>query len=943
VADRNLNLALRMTADLGDVAKQVAGVDAALDKLGKSGAGAAKGVKATADAAGAQASAVATATRAADAKTAANRKLEESENAAARAAKAGAVSAGQQAQALRQLPAQVTDIFTGLASGQNPMTVLIQQGGQLKDSFGGVVPAARALSSSLVGLINPYTLAAAAAATLVVAWEKNQEQATAFNRALITTGDYAGRTGEELQLLADKFDSFEGVTTAGAAEAIAQVAAAGQFTGQMFDQVAEAAVRASEAGIKTADDVVEAFAAVKKDPVEALLKLNETEHFLTQTQLDRIEALKDEGKYQDAVREASTIYFDTLRDRSAKAREEVTSLASLWRSFSNSVRQGFSDLVNAEVLDTPRKQAEYNLRAAAGQLRTISANLRRDIDAGENVSAARVAAANTRIAELRRIVAQSQAVLGANRGAPTAPTVDSAAARAEIKDRAEAEKRWGQTVAENRSKQKKLEDEINQIRADGIKLHKSDAEIEAQVAQARARYAESLPKPRKAAKGDGERAEDAAQRELDNLQKQIALTAQLAEGEKRVSEVDRIRYETTQGIYRLATEGTKKALLAAAAERDAQTKARDEAEAHRKEVEATTKAWEQLHDALRTPTEMHLEQAQEQIDTLNKALRDGVINKAQFDQDMARVATSTVKQVAPDLPKYEGVAPEVGGVTGEVDKLNNAQADLEKKYRDDLAALAQFRKDRSDLTAEADRREEELKAQHEQRMKMFEGARQQLTLTAASQFFGNLAQLQRSHNSKMAAIGKAAAIAQATIDTYQSAIAAYKALSGIMYVGPVLGAAAAAAAVAAGMANIAQIRAQPTGYWDGGYTGPGGKYEEAGVVHRGEGVLNQNEIAALGGPSGFYALRGLIASGEIREQLYDAPALPALPGPRYSFAEGGFVEGLGGMAPQVNTRIINLLDTDDLARRVAESGHMERSVLNVIGQNPKAVQAAVSG
>ncbi|UZE14805.1 phage tail tape measure protein [Pseudomonas sp. B21-053] len=48
------------------------------------------------------------------------------------------VSSAQTQAALRQLPAQFTDIFTSLAGGQNPLMVLIQQGGQIKDSFGGV-------------------------------------------------------------------------------------------------------------------------------------------------------------------------------------------------------------------------------------------------------------------------------------------------------------------------------------------------------------------------------------------------------------------------------------------------------------------------------------------------------------------------------------------------------------------------------------------------------------------------------------------------------------------------------------------------------------------------------------------------------------------------------------------------------------------------------------
>ena len=66
-----------------------------------------------------------------------------------------------------------------------------------------------------------------------------------------------------------------------------------------------------------------------------------------------------------------------------------------------------------------------------------------------------------------------------------------------------------------------------------------------------------------------------------------------------------------------------------------------------------------------------------------------------------------------------------------------------------------------------------------------------------------LVSLQSSSNKKMAAVGKAAAITQATIDTYKSAVEAYSAMAGIPVVGPALAVAAAAAAIAAGWRKLA--------------------------------------------------------------------------------------------------------------------------------------------
>ena len=79
------------------------------------------------------------------------------------------ISEKQYQAALRGTPAQLTDIFVSLQGGQRPMTVMLQQGGQLKDMFGGIVPAAKALGTTLIGLVNPYTVAAAGTAAMVFA------------------------------------------------------------------------------------------------------------------------------------------------------------------------------------------------------------------------------------------------------------------------------------------------------------------------------------------------------------------------------------------------------------------------------------------------------------------------------------------------------------------------------------------------------------------------------------------------------------------------------------------------------------------------------------------------------------------------------------------------------------------------------------------------------
>jgi phage-related minor tail protein len=64
-------------------------------------------------------------------------------------------SAAQTANAMRMIPAQMTDIVVGLSTGQSPFMVLMQQGGQLKDMFGGIGPAIKGVGTYVMGWLTP--------------------------------------------------------------------------------------------------------------------------------------------------------------------------------------------------------------------------------------------------------------------------------------------------------------------------------------------------------------------------------------------------------------------------------------------------------------------------------------------------------------------------------------------------------------------------------------------------------------------------------------------------------------------------------------------------------------------------------------------------------------------------------------------------------------------
>lgn len=142
-------------------------------------------------------------------------------------------------------------------------------------------------------------------------------------------------------------------------------------------------------------------------------------------------------------------------------------------------------------------------------------------------------------------------------------------------------------------------------------------------------------------------------------------------------------------------------------------------------------------------------------------------------------------------------------------------------------------------------------------------------LNAADQFFGNLATLSESKNKTLAAIGKAAAVAQATID---GILAVQKTLATIP---PPYSFALAASIGAATAVNIAKITG--IGFEGGGFTGPGARNQPAGIVHAGEVVFSQDDVRRWGGPGVVDRMR---RRGYARGGIVGTPAAPLLGPPQ---------------------------------------------------------------
>lgn len=265
-------------------------------------------------------------------------------------------------------------------------------------------------------------------------------------------------------------------------------------------------------------------------------------------------------------------------------------------------------------------------------------------------------------------------------------------------------------------------------------------------------------------------------------------------------------------------------------------------------------------------------------DAANQTLEDALVQEDK-DKKAANIADEYQK-------KRESAATE----------FDKQRIDEEERHTTRLADLAQQLADEKITQDQYNQLELEENKKTADEQKRINAAAFNNKLDLANQTFGSL----QAILGKESAAGKAMAIAQATIDTYKSAVSAYGAMSGIPVVGPALGAVAAAAAVAAGVQNVKKITSTKSPKAEKGalfsiggqrhsaggtlFTGADGTKFEA---EKGEliGVMNRNAarhfmafnnaFPAGGGSTPNYFASGGIVSREVAQQGFNIDELAA--------------------------------------------------------------------
>ncbi|EPG2412354.1 phage tail length tape measure family protein [Klebsiella pneumoniae] len=436
-----------------------------------------------------------------------------------RAAKRAGISIGQYNNAMRMLPAQLTDVATQLAGGQSPWLILLQQGGQVKDSFGGLIPTFR----GLLGAVSPLAVGVAAltasGAGIGYIFYQGTSTLSDFNKTLTLSGNTAGLTTDRMLALA-KSGQQAGLTFDQTTDSLTALINAGVGAGARFDELSQSVAKFSTASGIPIEKVAEAFGKLTNDPTSGLIAMAQQFHNVTAEQIDYVAQLQrsgDEAAALQAANDAATKGFNT------QTQSLIDNMGTIERS-ADSLKRAFKSMWDAALdLGRPDTAGEMVSKAQSAFKQADDIwNLRKN-DRYVNDEARARFWNDRESARLALDMAQQQAGIA---------KASAAAAEKEAEAESEKQKYAAQAQANYAKSQTALEkytarqNELNKALKEG---HILQADYAINMAAAKKEYEATLkktPKPKGVKVSAGDRSSDQTDAETLQLMTQLKLLQQ---------------------------------------------------------------------------------------------------------------------------------------------------------------------------------------------------------------------------------------------------------------------------------------------------------------------------------------------------------------------------------------------------------------------------------
>ncbi|EOL8573683.1 phage tail tape measure protein, partial [Escherichia coli] len=753
------------------------------------------------------------------------------------AAQKAGISVGQYKAAMRTLPAQFTDIATQLAGGQNPWLILLQQGGQVKDSFGGMIPMFRGLAGAITLPMVGVTSLAVATGALVYAWYQGDSTLSAFNKTLVLSGNQSGLTADRMLTLS-RAGQAAGLTFNQARESLAALVNAGVRGGEQFDAINQSVARFASASGVEVDKVAEAFGKLTTDPTSGLIAMVRQFRNVTAEQIAYVAQLQRSGDEAGALQAANDIATKGFDEQTRRLKENMGTL----ETWADKTGKAFKSMWDA-ILDIGRPESSADMLASAqkafdeadkkwqwyqsrsqrrGKTASFRANLQGAWNDRENARLGLAAATlQSDMEKAGELAARDRAERDAS----------------QLKYTGEAQKAYERLLTPL-EKYTARQEELNKALKDGKILR---ADYNTLMAAAKKDYESTLKKPKSSGVkvSAGERQEDQAHAALLALETELRTLEKHSGANEKISQQRRDLWKAENQYAVLKEAATKRQL----------SEQEKSLLAHKDETLEYKRQLAELGD------------------------------KVEYQKRLNELAQQAVRFEEQQSAKQAAISAKARGLTDRQAQRESEAQRLRDVYGDNPAALAKA----TSALKNTRSAEEQLRGSWMAGLKSgwgewAESATDSFSQvkSAATQTFDGIAQ-------NMAAMLTGAEADwrgfTRSVLSMMTEILLKQAMVGIVgRIGSAIGGAFGGGASASSGTAI-QAAAANFHFATGGFTGTGGKYEPAGIVHRGEFVFTKEATSRIGVGNLYRLMRG--------------------------YAEGGYVGGAGSPAQMRRAEGIN--------------------------------------
>ncbi|EFU3048775.1 phage tail tape measure protein [Escherichia coli] len=742
------------------------------------------------------------------------------------AAQKAGMSVGQYKAAMRTLPAQFTDIATQLAGGQNPWLILLQQGGQVKDSFGGMIPMFRGLAGAITLPMVGVTSLAVATGALVYAWYQGDSTLSAFNKTLVLSGNQSGLTADRMLTLS-RAGQAAGLTFNQAGESLAALVNAGVRGGEQFDAINQSVARFASASGVEVDKVAEAFGKLTTDPTSGLMAMARQFRNVTAEQIAYVAQLQRSGDEAGALQAANDIATKGFDEQTRRLKENMGTL----ETWADKTGKAFKSMWDA-ILDIGRPESSADMLASAqkafdeadkkwqwyqsrsqrrGKTSSFRANLQGAWDDRENARLGLAAATlQSDMEKAGELAARDRAEREAS----------------QLKYTGEAQKAYErlQTPLDKYTARQK---ELNKALKDGKILQ---ADYNTLMASAKKDYESTLKKPSGVKVSAGERQEDRAHAAMLALETELRTLEKHSGVNEKISQQRRDLWEAENQYVVLKEAATKRQL----------SEQEKSLLAHEKETLEYKRQLAELGD------------------------------KVEYQKRLNELAQQAARFEEQQSAKQAAISAKARGLTDRQAQRESEEQRLRDVYGDNPQALARVTGALKQTWADEDMLRGDwlagLKSGWGEWTESATDSFSQVKSAATQTFDGiaqNMAAMLTGSEQNWRGFTR-------SVLSMMTEILLKQAMVGIVgRIGSAIGGAFGGGA-SASTGTAIQAAAANFHFATGGFTGTGGKYEPAGIVHRGEFVFTKEATSRIGVGNLYRLMRG--------------------------YAEGGYVGGAGSPA-----------------------------------------------